>query len=629
MTLLIEPGSIDTVKHRVNLYDVVSRVVQLKRAGRQWVGLSPFTNEKTPSFYVTPDKGFYKCFSSGETGDLFTFVMKTENLTFPEAVEVIAERFQIPLVYSANSQQNPEQRSLRKQLLEVHEYAADFFHRYFLGDAGHAVQVRKYWQEQRRFSLEVAKDYKIGLAPVDGRLMVKFLAGKGFSSMVLQKSGLCHESQRGEGADPLTLKARFRGRLMIPIRDNQSQVVAFTARQLEITPQDDASARAKYINSPETPLFHKSRLLFHLDRARTAVSEEAPFILVEGQLDAIRCATHGFGSAVAPQGTAVTEEQMILLRRYHDRVCVVLDGDSAGQRASVRILPLALKAGLGITFVTLPEGSDPDSILLAQGAAGFRALLQQPREAMEFVCSQYCPDPEADPQQKADALQQLWPALAQCPSDVARVEYLRAAARSLKVDAESALRDFIRFQEQSRMRAVDKEEPLKQKITQSNDKPLTTPEFELLLLVLQNDRLVQPLSEIIQHEWIDSNTHEGRLLGRIFAAVLEHAWDGVQHMESLFETVEERTAFYAAMAEERVFPDAIKVANHIAERLYLRFLKAEIQKLDTEIAQPEISSDLMMTLLGKRAELNRHRMQPKLPKLSHAESYAKEVTPQN
>ncbi|MCD8482522.1 MAG: DNA primase [Verrucomicrobia bacterium] len=600
-------------KNRVNLYDVVSRVVQLKRAGRQWVGLSPFTNEKTPSFYVTPDKGFYKCFSSGETGDLFTFVMKTENLTFPEAVEVIAERFQIPLEYAAGKQVSQEQRSLRKQLLELHEYAADYFHTFLMGKTAEAATVRAYWQEQRKFTLEVAKDYKIGLAPVDGNECARYLARKGFGMEALHQCGLF--LAQGHATDPSALRARFRGRLMIPIRDNQGQVVAFTARQLDITPADDPTARAKYVNSPETPLFHKSKLLFHLDRARTKVGTDKPFILVEGQLDAIRCAVSGFENTVAPQGTAVTEEQMFLLRRYHDRILVVLDGDNAGKNAAIRVLPLALKADLGIEFVELPAGLDPDSVLVQQGPDAFKQLLGTAREAMDFACRFHCPDNHADPHEKANALQKLWPVLAGCSSEVARSEYLRAAARALDVDYDGAAKDFARFMSQNRS-TPPAHKPQPEKNAELSDKPLTTPEFELLLLVLQNDRLVQPLSEIIQHDWIRSDTHEGRLLGRIFAAVQQNAWEGVQNMEHLFETVEDRSAFYAAMAEEREFREPVKVANHIAERMYLRFLKREIRNIDTLIAQPDLPAEEMMSLLTQRSILSRHCLQPKLPTLT-------------
>ncbi|MFP4283349.1 MAG: DNA primase, partial [Opitutales bacterium] len=268
---LISRQSIESLKLHVNIHDVVAREVDLKRQGRNYVGLSPFQNEKTPSFFVLPERGIFKDFSSGLAGDIFKFVEETEKVSFVEAAELIAERFNFKLEYENGAGPRPEERSLKRQLLELHEYATEFYHEAFFADHPDAAACRAYWTETRGFPLELAKEFKIGFAPVATRKLNERLLKKGFSEKTLRECGLFYANDYDP--DPLRFRPRFRGRLMIPIRDRQAQVIAFTARQLEITPEDDPACEAKYINSPGTPLFQKSHLVFNLERAREAIRE--------------------------------------------------------------------------------------------------------------------------------------------------------------------------------------------------------------------------------------------------------------------------------------------------------------------------------------------------------------------
>ena len=345
----IKPTCVRDLKLRVNLADVVSRVVTLKKAGAgRLKGLCPFHNEKTPSFNVDADKGFYKCFGCGKAGDLISFVRETEQLGFTEAVEALGQRFNIVIEYEAGSGgPSREERSLRQEIFEIHELAAEHFHQAFKASGPAGDFMRTYWAEKRRFTTELAEEFKIGAAaPTDEGLGALLLKRK-FSEDALRQCGLFFVRD-GAMLALGSLKPRFRGRLMIPIRDHQGRVVAFTARQTDLTPEDDPAREAKYVNSPETPIFTKGNLLFNLDRARTHVGEGRPFVMVEGQLDALRCWSVGLKSAIAPQGTSITESQLVLLRRYHTQVECFLDGDSAGQKAAMRFLPMALKAGLDV-----------------------------------------------------------------------------------------------------------------------------------------------------------------------------------------------------------------------------------------------------------------------------------------
>ncbi|HSH09828.1 MAG TPA: DNA primase, partial [Oceanipulchritudo sp.] len=425
----------------IPIYDIVRPTVDLSRSGKNWKGLSPFSNEKTPSFYLLTDRNYFKCHSSGLAGDGIRFVQETEKLTFPEAVEILAERFNIPIQYAGGSGPDPEIRSLKQALLDIHEYAREYYHRTFMADHPLSEKVRQYWIEQRGFTLTLAEEFHIGFSPPKSRRLLEFLQAKGFSIEALAKSGLFNPG-RNE-SDPASWYFLFRGRLMVPIRDLQGQVVAFTARQLEMTPKDHASWKAKYINSPETSIFKKSRLLFNLDQAKEVARETGRLLLVEGQLDALRCWASGIKEAVAPQGTSITEEQLKLAKRYTDRLDVLLDSDEAGSKAVLRLLPMAFKTGLEVQVLNLPKGQDPDDFLRFNGAAGIGTL---PHETgIHYAGRVLMGEASSSPEHRAKVLNSLFEMLAACSSAVIREGYLLDAVEATGSPPEAAREDFDRF----------------------------------------------------------------------------------------------------------------------------------------------------------------------------------------
>ena len=339
----ISRRSIDELRQRADIVALAGDYTQMKQRGRDWWGLSPFKSEKSPSFKVNPETGLWYCFSTQQGGDAFKLVMNREGLDFPESVERVANRFGFKLDYESGGDGKNE-KSFRGQLLEIHELVADYWRRCFLEDPVHGEWIRDYWTRQRKFTPEVADDFGIGFAPLDDSKLIPGLLAKGYAKDALAQTGLFFGVDRVP--DPLRWRCRFRGRLIIPIRDIQGRVIAFTARQLDITPQDDPSREAKYVNSPETELFKKSRTVFNLDRARSNRKGDEPFILVEGQLDAIRCHSAGIPGVIAAQGTAVTEDHLQQLHRFSQRLLVFLDADAAGQKAALRLLPIGLREGL-------------------------------------------------------------------------------------------------------------------------------------------------------------------------------------------------------------------------------------------------------------------------------------------
>lgn len=598
----IAQRSIESIKHQVNLVDIVSPYVQLKRAGRSWKGLSPFTTEKTPSFYVHPDRGFFKCFSTGEGGDCFSFVMKMENLEFYEAIEFIAKKFNVTLEYEEGGPSR-EAMSLRKQIFELHELACEWFHRQLI-HSDEAAPVRTYWKEKRGFTGETAKEFKIGYAPAAPNAFALHCKERGISTAAMHQSGLFFARDREEAHG--NFKSRFRGRLMVPIRDVQSRVVAFTARQLEQTPQDDPAREAKYVNSPETPIFHKGRILFGLDHARTHLREGDSFLLVEGQLDAIRCWSAGLHTAVAPQGTAITEEQLALLSRY-EPACVecLLDGDSAGRKAALRALPLAFKAGLEFRFLLLPDKADPDDLLREQGAAALEPLRKKAKSGIELSIAESLPnDRAAGTHDKNVALRNVFELLVHVPSEVAREDYIQTAARMLKVDAQAALHDYNTAVRQRRRTNRPEEEGSAS--TLAKDPLLTDARWELLWLVLHHPEYGKTIPELIDYEWINTDTPAARMLSRLVAEFREGMIDDVGDIEKLIDSHEDRQLLADLHSLDLDVEEPEKQIADCLKTLRRKHHKTRIKELQQIIlnADAEQRSGLMRERMQLAAELS-------------------------
>jgi DNA primase len=617
---VIKANSLRDLKNRVNIHDVVTRVVSLKKAGgARFKGLCPFHSEKTPSFNVSTDKGYYKCFGCGKAGDVINFVMETEGLQFTEAVEAIAQRFAVTLEYEEGSGgPSKETRSLRQEIFEIHDLAADYYRQAFLAQTSHGDFIRDYWVKNRRFTLELADEFKIGFAPPEDSGLAAVLLKRKFSEDALRQCGLFF-SRDGAVLTLGAMRPRFRGRLMIPIRDHQGRIVAFTARQLELTPADDPAREAKDVNSPETPIFIKRTLLFNLDRARTGAGDGHPFVLVEGQLDALRCWSVGLKTAIAPQGTSITEGQLSLLRRYHPQVECFFDSDSAGQKAALRFLPMALKAGLEVRFLMLAgaEKMDPDLLFLERGLAAYEEVRKNSLSAMEFACRSVLPNAATAPaEQKSRAATALFEIIAQTDSDVTRMSFLAEIALHLRVPPgalEKDLRAYLTRMSRRRQTGTGAEQvPAIPKATDSQDK---VTEAHLLFLCLHHESLLRSLASQLPHEWIDQSHTAGRLLDRLLAEVAHNGWTGNDQLDQLLERQEEKTLIASLLFETAGDDDLIKMANEGLRSLQRRFLVPRQREIELEIATKgtDIDTDLS-SLLKQLKEITRQLQHP--PKLT-------------
>ncbi len=591
---------------RVNIVEEVERHVRLQKAGRSYKGLSPFTTEKSPSFFVNPDKGAFYCFSTAQGGDVIRFVEMVEHLPFFEAVEVLAQRHNVTLEYESGGGPSREERSRRAALLEMHEQARAYYHQCFMANDQLAEKVREYWTQKRRFSLEVAKEFSIGFDPPGSDALMKKLLGAGHSPELLLESGLF--TTPDESPDLSRMRSRFRGRLTIPIREaSQGQVIAFTARELFCTPGADSFKLAKYVNSPGTPLFHKSRVLFNLERAQKSVRDDpGGFIMVEGQLDAIRCFTSGFASVVAPQGTSITEEQLLMLKRYSDRARILLDGDAAGQRAALRVLPMCFAAGLEPSFVELPAGQDPDSLLAGEGGAdALRAALASAMPPMQFAARALLADPENEgPRGRAQAMKKAGEILASVESEVARQAYLVQLCDLMKVDYQAARADLQRMMIRSRSSAP--EAPAESAAVKENvPSRLTSLESDLWCLVFQDEKLACGLYGVVDEKWMDSATVEGRLLCRLFWELREGLVDSVAEFVTRTEDRDELNFLYSLQirSADTRSEDVLRDAENIIRQLYVRHRKQRLEAIDRiiETGSPDRAS--LESLLRERVLL--------------------------
>jgi DNA primase len=356
------PSFLDEIRARLPVSEVARQRVRLKKEGREWRGLSPFNAEKTPSFFVNDQKGFFHDFSSGKHGDAFKFVMETEGVSFPEAVERLAALAGIPLPTPSPDQDAREKK--RSSLIEVVELAAQFFEaRLADKDGAHA----RAYLAGRQVTPALQKEFRLGYSPADRFAVRNHLAERGIEREAMIESGLLVH-----GEDIAVPYDRFRERVIFPITDRSGRVIAFGGRALE------KEVQAKYLNSPETPLFHKGQCLYNHHRARKAAHEAGRVIVVEGYMDVIAMADAGIAECVAPLGTALTPEQCELLWRMAEEPILCFDGDKAGRKAAYRAIDTALpllSVGRSLRFALLPDGVDPDDLARSAGPTAIAELL--------------------------------------------------------------------------------------------------------------------------------------------------------------------------------------------------------------------------------------------------------------
>ena len=371
----IAQETVEQVAAASDIVEIIGSYFPLKRAGTEFRAICPFHQEKTPSFFVNPSKQSYYCHGCGAGGAVFQFLMQYENIEFPEAVRRLAARAGIPIIEDEIDAEEEAKQSLRKRLLRLHFEAAAWFHSNLLRTRA-ATHARSYLQG-RGINIEMAKRWQIGYSPNAWDALVSWANRAGFTKEELVESGLV--KLREEGNPRSSIYDRFRDRLMFPINNDIGEVIAFSGRILH-----PEAKGGKYVNSPETPLFSKGSILFGLNQSKRFVAKAGQAIVLEGQLDLITSFEAGIQNVVAPQGTALTERQAALLRRFADEVILFFDADPSGQKAAERALEVLFGAGLQVRLGELPAGEDPDSLIRKLGGDAFRARVDNAEDFFDF-----------------------------------------------------------------------------------------------------------------------------------------------------------------------------------------------------------------------------------------------------
>ena len=410
---MVDKQLISEIKNSVNIVDVIGEVVQLTKAGRNFLGLCPFHGEKTPSFNVVEDKQFYHCFGCGRSGDVFKFIEDYRGVSFMEAVQIVGDQVGIRVQTLPPSQSRPQQADGKQPFYEIHQEAAKFYHA-ILMTTKMGEEARQYLYD-RGLDDEVLRHFQIGLAPAEGNYLLQSVSGK-FSENILADSGLFHISDRG------TMYDAFQDRIMFPLSDDTGRVIAFSGR-LWRESAEGAKPQGKYKNSRATLLFNKSYELYHLDKAKQVAKKNHELYLMEGFMDVIAAYRAGIENAVASMGTALTQEHVAHLSKFTKKVILAYDGDKAGRLATAKALEVLEKQEVEV--VQIPDQMDPDEYLNKNSPQALAELLEKTRlSRVEFLMDYWKPDNIENLQAQIEFVEKMAPLIAQTPSVTAQNTYI-------------------------------------------------------------------------------------------------------------------------------------------------------------------------------------------------------------
>jgi len=579
-----EAGSFaERVKQQADIIRVIGEYIRLKKTGQNFTGLCPFHQEKTPSFAVHPVRQIYHCFGCGAGGDVFQFVMEMDKSTFPEAVRTVAEKCGIPI--PKPRERSPEQRRenlQRAAIVEMHKQAADFFtHQLHHTAEGRAACA---YLEDRGLDRETIQRFALGYAPSSGDALRRRLGepgsgGRGDQDKLLEASGLFSRDQGGRLYD------RFRRRIMFPIANEAGKIIAFGGRAIG----DDMP---KYMNSPETAIYSKSSVLYHLDRAKEALRQNDFGVLVEGYMDAIAVARAGITNVVASCGTSLAESQIKLLSRFTSRIVVNYDPDTAGQAATERSLALLLEREFDVRVLALPGGADPDKFLKEQGADAYRKLLAQAPAYLDYLIGRARQMDRTTAAGKVHALNFLMPYVQRLPNRLLRSEWATRIASELRVD-EPVLREALRRAAAERRSEVKP----KPELLAPAVKPA---ERQLMQMLVEADGFREKLA----HEIVSAGLHRGLETERIIELLISKVGERPDPatLGSGLEERDRRVLFEVLFqpSVERTWEEA----ESCLEFLRNRQIAHELDELERQIqAQP--AKDELVRLLNRQNELRR------------------------
>ncbi|HEV7927706.1 MAG TPA: DNA primase [Verrucomicrobiae bacterium] len=597
------PETLEQIRAASDIVDIIGGYIPLKRNGANFVALCPFHREKTPSFNVSAQKQFFHCYGCHKGGDVFTFVKEYESIDFPDAVRRLAERARIP-IETENQPGGTETRHLKDRLLQIHEQITQRWQAALA--AGEAGQLARDYLARRGVSADGVQLFRLGCAPDVWDDTVNWAKSKHYELPLMEQAGLI---VRKEGSDHYY--DRFRGRLIFPICDEQGRVVAFSGR---ILTGDEKTA--KYVNSPETPIFTKGKVMFGLDKSKRALLDAHRVVICEGQLDLIACFMAGVKHVVAPQGTALTSEHTRILKRYVDEVVLCFDSDNAGQNAAVRSLDSLLASGLAIRVATVPAPHDPDSFIKEFGGGAFAQLVENARGFFDYYLDRLCAmhDPATD-RGRRTIVQGMAESLHKTGSEVLRDTYAQKTALRLGVAAEAMRQE---FKKTSRPPAVDTEESDESTESTAPSTPRPTQhEWWLLRVLLENNDQVDWVAAHLDVAWLPTPDAREIVAQRLR---LGHDWPGAAAWLSQPENSRWQSLVSEILTDSKPIPDAAALVqgsptrDGIVKILRDKDIERRVADLNRRLAAADTAEASSGEWLEEMQRLRQLKKKPLLPR---------------
>lgn len=547
-------SSLEEIKNRIDIVDMISEYVSLKKAGQNWKGLCPFHSEKTPSFMVNPSKQIYRCFGCGNGGDIFTFIMQHENVEFKEALRILAKKAGVTLKMSP---EHAGRAGEKETLLKIQNHALSFFQQNLKKNTRAADYLKK-----RGIGEEARKLFSLGYAPKSWEALKKHLEGKGFRIETILKAGLISKSPKG-------CFDMFRDRIIFPIFNLQGEVIGFGGRVMD-------SSEPKYLNSPETPLFNKSRVLYGFNLAKNYIKQTGKALFMEGYMDVIPAHINGFTNAVAPLGTALTAEHGKLIKRFTDDVIIIFDSDQAGINAARNAAEILFESGLDVKVLSLPEKDDPDSFLRKNGKEALNDLIENPLSIIDFLIKQK--------KEKRLIAREAIDTISRISDSLLMDEYIKEMSEKLRIK-EVFILEALQKLKKKPGRPVEKARPVLRK----ESKPLD--EMYIIKLLLHFPEKAETVFGSINEE--DFNDP-------VTVSVLKKIREGLTDFNKLIlqcSDVEKEflsDIIFKADVKDPDYGDPDKILNDCVKRIREKKRKLLIQDLSDKIKEAEKKKDSVL-----------------------------------
>lgn len=584
---MISKETIDKVFETARVEEVIGDFVQLKKSGSNYKGLSPFSDERTPSFMVSPVKQIWKDFSSGKGGNAVAFLMEHEHFTYPEAIKYLAKKYNIEVDETEQTDEQKEAANERESLYLVSEYARDYYHSTLLNSEQGKAIGGTYFKE-RGFTEETIKKFQLGYNPDQWDAFTSEALRKGYKLEFLEKTGLSIVKEERQFD-------RFKGRVMFPIHSMSGRVLGFGGRIL-----DSSKKAAKYLNSPESDIYHKSKVLYGIYYAKKAIAKEDNCFLVEGYTDVIQMYQTGIENVVSSSGTALTPEQIRLINRLTKNITVLFDGDAAGQRAAIRGIDLILEQGMNVKVCSFPEGEDPDSFSRKHSQEEIRSYFSEnAKDFIQYKANLLVEEAAGDPVKKAGTVRDMVESISKIPDTIKREIYIQECSRIMEISEDVLYNTLAQIFNKNKKEAGKKSKP-------SSSEPFTVVPNELASSVEKVDVLYELEKKLIEALLLYGNVEE-----EFEDLVLKETEEGVLELEPIVQKAKVFEKIYLDLQDDEVaFTNNLfkslysKIINHLHQENELK-IKNLVNELD-----PEESSEISNIVLNDEKYLL-HRWETK------------------